>query len=139
MSTSSDWNEGVCNETTGFLFKHRCNQESKNHCDACNKPICPDHERRLEELLLCVSCNRAESQRRGLKNRPMSGYDDDPYYYGNRYYSGYGYHGYGHHTHFRDRDDTTRHQIDPHDLNAGDAHSLKNENDEDFETDMGES
>ncbi len=28
---------------------------------------------------------------------------------------------------------------DPHDFNAGDAESLKSEDDEDFETDMGES
>ncbi len=137
---SSEWTEGVCNESTGFLFRHRCDRYPQNRCEACNKPICPDHERPLDTLMLCVACNRAETRRRGLKNSPRRGYDDNPYFYGGTYYPGYG-HYYG-----SSRIRRTLHShggpgghVDPNDLNAGDAESLKNEDDGDFETDMGES
>ncbi len=135
---SAEWTEGVCNETTGFLFKHQCDRYPQKRCEACNKPICPDHERPLDGMILCVACNRAETRRRGLKVRPQRGYDDDPYFYGGTYYPGYGYYGPRHHTQFHAHD-ASGGQADPNDLNAGDAESLKHEDDEDFETDMGES
>ena len=137
---SSDWIEGMCNEKTGFLFRHPCDRYPQNRCDACNKPICPDHERPLEEgMILCVACYRAETRRRGLSIHHHRRYDDDPYYYGGTYYPGYGhYYGSGLFMHGHSHGSPSGH-ADPNDLNAGDAESLKNEDDEDFETDMGES
>ncbi len=132
---SSGWTEGTCNETTGFLFQHLCTLYPQARCTACDKPICDEHQRLLDGKILCVSCNKAETRRRGLKR----GFDDDPYFYGGTYYSGYGHHHHGiSHFGVHSHSSTTGH-YDPNDFNAGDAESLKNEGDEDFETDMSES
>jgi hypothetical protein len=136
---SSEWIEGMCNETTGFLFRHQCNQNPLTRCQTCDKPICEEHERPLDGMILCVTCNRAETRRRGLKGGRRRAYDDDPYYYGGTYYPGYGYyHGSRHLTDSSPHDHASA-KFDPNDLNAGDAESLKNEGDEDFEADMSES
>ncbi len=135
---SSDWIEGVCNETTGFLFRHRCDRYPEKRCEACNNPICPEHERPLDGMILCVTCNQAESKRRGLKARPRRGYDDDTYFYGGGYYPGYGHYYGSSPSHIPWHGGASGH-FDPNDLNAGDAESLKSEGDEDFETDMSES
>ena len=127
---SSDWIEGACNETTGFLFRHPCNQYPQTRCKLCNKPICEEHERPLEGMILCVACYRAETRRRGLSIHHHRRYDDDPYYYGGTYYSGYGYHGSSHWIHSHGHGGAGGH-ADPHDFNAGDAESLKSEDDED--------
>ena len=128
---SKTWVEGICNETAGFLFKHECLQYPQNRCDACGKPICEEHTRRFEVNTYCPACDAIEARARGRSVAHR--YDDDSYYHGDHYYHGYGYYGTGrHHLHHA-------HERDPNALNAGDAESLRNEGDEDFEADMSES
>jgi hypothetical protein len=136
---SSEWIEGTCNETTGFLFRHQCTQYPEARCEACDKPICEAHKRPLEGKILCVDCNRAKTRQGGLNVGPRRGYDDDPYYYGGAYYPGYGHYYYGASRSGVHSDDSAKGHFDPNDLNAGDAESLKSEGDEDFENDMSES
>ena len=44
------WQEGFCNETTGFLFKHECLRPASAICSVCGKPLCDEHTRLLPDL-----------------------------------------------------------------------------------------
>jgi hypothetical protein len=93
-----------CQETAGFLFKHRCDRPARGACQRCAKGICADHTRHAGQEPLCVTCARAAS----------AVADGDPYFYGNSYY-GYGtYRGWSSAT-------------DPDDFTEGDAAALTQE------------
>jgi hypothetical protein len=76
----------LCQETSGFLFKHRCGRPSFMTCLTCRKPICAQHARAVKpEGFRCIACTTAAIP-------PGGGYvfvstdsddwdDDDPYYY----------------------------------------------------------
>ena len=129
-----DWDIGMCNERSGFLFSHECYRPTVESCNSCQKPVCEDHSHKIEGTVLCTACAKKDRQRRG---RDESGrryshsdyYDDhDPYFYGGYYY-GYGYYGSYHGSS----------RGDPDDFTEADAESLASETDEGFESDMSES
>jgi hypothetical protein len=134
---SQVWEQGICNETAGFLFKHACSRLSERACGLCGKPVCAEHAHEAQGQTFCTSCARqylrTPDQRSGFHR-------DDPYFYAGSYYHGYGRYGHGSwgssHVHHAD---TSSPQHDPHDFTEADAESLRREDDEDFEQDMGES
>ena len=110
-------NDGLCQETSGFLFSHRCDRIAVKECVRCKKAICQDHGHSIPDGLACTTCLKSEAQTQqqqppvvpgavpgaapgapigattptGYRSRP---YYDDPYFYGSHWYPGYGY-GYG--------------------------------------------
>lgn len=134
---SDTWTMGMCNEKSGFLFRHECQQYPQNVCALCNKPICEEHTRLVEGQNLCPDCERKKTGNQASPNDPNRRYRDDPYYHSSTYYYGYGSSG------MRRRNDVDTHRSgqagDPNDFHAGDAESLRAEGDEEFETDMNES
>lgn len=74
-----------CDETSGFLFSHRCGRPGLLSCSACGKRICQQHARpRLPEGFQCVTCAHAG----GGNDAGDSGDsedDDDPFFYSARY------------------------------------------------------
>jgi len=129
---------GVCQEKSGFLFKHDCPYPADQTCQRCHKPICSRHTRYQEELVVCIRCSRRPAAGAGPQPADRTGrhYYDDSYDYGHRHYSGYGhYHTgmwgawwYGSHRHY-----------DTNDLTEADAVNLAAEGDEAFEQDLGAS
>ena len=157
------WQDGTCNEKSGFLFKHECYQMPTGTCQTCGKPVCADHAHELPDGTFCTTCARAHikgpqgpSMRPVADNRSTTGvhdhyyYHNDPYLYGSSYY--YGYH-YG----SSSRRSTSHHDSsagssamssdapgnDPKDFTEADGGSFEVEKDEDqvseFENDMSES
>lgn len=136
---AKNWEQGICNEKSGFLFNHDCLRGSAVNCNSCQKPICDEHAHEADGLTCCTSCakkirgkaeQRSGSSRSGTRHG-RSHYHDSyhaPYFYGGDYY-GYGYHdsyyGRSHH--------------DPSDFTEADSESLAVDSDEDFENDMSES
>lgn len=151
MSEASP-NDGMCHETSGFLFSHPCDRFSTDDCLRCKKPLCDEHSHHIEEGVVCTTCLKKDArllrQDRTVREYYHDHYYyDDPYFYSDRYYRGYG-------TPSSSRrissppptapgtgsgsfgDDSTN---DPDDFTEGDAASLQREEDADFETDMGAS
>ena len=135
---AKDWEMGICNETSGFLFSHVCHHPPAGVCDLCGKPICVDHSHQAEEASLCTACAKKDRRRSGggeserrYGRSSYYGYHD-PYFYGGYYY-GYGYYD---DFHGSSRHDRVR---DPNDFTEADAESLTSETDEGFESDMSES
>ena len=160
------WQDGTCNEKSGFLFKHECFQVSTAACQTCGKPICEDHAHELPDGTFCTSCARGQIKKPGGPSRlPNQGapsnrgvgydhnyYHNDPFLYGSSYY--YGYH-WGSHS---SRSSSSHHHSssassgmssdvpanDPSDFTEADGGSFEAEQDEDmgggdFENDMSES
>ena len=137
---AKDWDMGICNEKSGFLFNHDCYRAPVGNCSSCEKPVCDEHSYYVDDVVLCTRCVKKspnqpqQGQGQQLQSRRNRGRDshyyyyDDPYFYGGYYY-GYGYH-HGYHG-------SSHH--DPHDFTEADATSLTNEADEGFESDMSES
>ena len=131
---AKDWEMGICNEKSGFLFSHECYRSPEASCDSCQKPVCEDHSHEIEGIVLCTACAKKDRQRRG---RDESGQryghsryhnDHDPYFYGGYYY------GYGYYDSYQGSS-----RGDPDDFTEADAESLTSEMDEGFESDMSES
>ncbi len=141
MSTA--WNaDGSCNEKSGFLFSHACDQLSTGACSRCSRPVCSEHTHPTEQGVLCTTCAKQaikqERQQQGKTQTTSRGdYDyHDPYFYAGYYYIGYGdYHRRGRwgHDHYH----SVHH--DSHDFTEADGAAFAQQGDEDFETDMGES
>ena len=156
------WQDGTCNEKSGFLFKHECFQVSTAACQTCGKPICEDHAHELPDGTFCTSCARGQIKKPGGPSRlPAQGtptnqgvgyYHNDPFLYGSSYY--YGYH-WGSHS---SRSSSSHHNSsptssamssdvpanDPLDFTEADGGSFEAEQEEDmgggdFENDMSES
>ncbi len=125
---ANDWDTSTCNEKSGFLFRHACNQIPNGKCNACQKPVCPDHSHQVAEQLMCTTCaKRGRQQTEEQRSGPyVQGRDDHgPYFYGD-------YYGYGNYY--------NRHSAnDPYDFTAADAENLKGTAEEGFENDMSES
>lgn len=161
------WQDGTCNEKSGFLFKHECFQLPTSNCQTCGKPICEDHSHELPDGTFCTSCARGQIKKPvgpsrlpaqdGTANRTAEYsdhhyYRNDPYLYSSSYY--YGYH-WGSHS---SRPSSSRHDStpassamsadvpanDPLNFTEADGGSFETEQDEDmgggdFENDMSES
>jgi hypothetical protein len=103
-----------CEEKTGFLFSHNCQEMAYHRCDACGKAVCEKHMQWADTAELtalnmlnpnqprpvtdhasvCVTCakrlgkNRSSSVHRYRK-------PDDPFWYSDMYYPGYAFYGPG--------------------------------------------
>lgn len=81
----------LCQETSGFLFKHRCGRPSFMTCMTCFKPICAQHARpAAPEGFRCIACALAAAPPSGggdVDNDRDTWDDDDPYYYSQKYRS----------------------------------------------------
>ncbi len=98
------WQDGTCNEKSGFLFKHECFQLPTSNCQTCGKPVCEDHAHELPDGTFCTSCARGQIKKPiDPSKRPANDgnstrnsnydqhyYNNDPYFYSSSYY--YGYH-----------------------------------------------
>jgi hypothetical protein len=73
-----------CQERSGFLFAHACDQPAAWACVRCAKMICAAHTRTTAEGQCCISCAR-ESMAAGQDQQQAQGnqYRDtnDPYFY----------------------------------------------------------
>lgn len=160
MSTTSYPNDGMCHETSGFLFSHRCDRLALNPCVRCGKPVCADHGHVGPDGTVCTTCLKREPAAQpqaepgpaaqtvqGSTSRPYTrAYYDDPYFYAPYWYTGYSY-GHGRHsarstsqpTRTSETPGATDSGTDPNDFTEGDSESLRNEGDEAFESEMGES
>ena len=85
---------GECQETSGFLFSHRCGDFALNTCGACQKRICERHTVHQETGDLCSTCFKrlTPAQQPTDPNSQTYRYRNDPYYYSHYYYPGYYYH-----------------------------------------------
>ena len=107
-----------CQETSGFLFSHRCGRPGLFSCAQCHKRICPQHARpQPPEAFLCVTCAQGTSDA-GWGSDDDD--DDDPYFYSSRH---------------RRRSGSSD-QDDPMDFTEGDQAKLDDKDDA-FEDDMG--
>ena len=130
-----EWNLGICNEKSGFLFSHACDRLPVQNCSRCQKPICQEHAHVQDAgAMICTSCARrldARNEQRGYQGRRghryYDGYYGDPYFYGRPYGYGWGMHRHRHHHH------------DPHDFTEADGESFNSHDDVDFESDLTES
>ncbi len=138
--------DGMCEETTGVLFSHRCDRFSVQTCARCDKALCQDHGHPAADGIACTSCLKRERQ--GVRQDETDSrtrrndYYDDPYFYGPRWYPGYGRqrrHDSADDSPSSGSGDADAVAHDPNDFTEGDATSLRVEGDSAFETDMGES
>lgn len=117
-----------CKESAGFLFSHRCENQSVMQCTTCNRPICQRHALQTEQGALCVTCGKRQRVRKDGEHT------DDPYLFASVYYHCYGYYGQDSWAYAYYAPQGT----DPHDFTEADGVSLTLD-DEDFEHDMGAS
>jgi hypothetical protein len=135
------WQQGKCNDRSGFLFNHECVHAPIGTCSVCQRPICEKHSRDGDTGPTCVDCAKKELRQAGRSQgstRRRYGshrryYDDDPYFYSGYHYGGYGYYGRGYWGH-RSYDSASR--GDEADLTDADAAALGAEAAEGFESDM---
>lgn len=74
----------LCQETSGFLFSHRCGRPSFMTCLTCLKPICAQHARpAIPEGFRCIACALVT----GNPNDSHVDHDgdEDPYFYRNEH------------------------------------------------------
>lgn len=88
---------GLCQECSGFLFRHRCDRFAKTVCGRCSKPICNEHRHYLQDGVVCTGCARQAVCGTDLANVPSrrSGTNadsmlDDPFLDGPNWYIGFG-------------------------------------------------
>ena len=133
---AKEWDTGICNEKSGFLFSHACFHPPAGNCQLCQKPICADHSHETEGTTVCTACAKKGRRRAGGQGRRYGRtshyHDGDPYFYGGYYY-GFGYYDDFHGSSY----DYIEH--DPSDFTEADAESLAADVDEGFESDMSES
>jgi hypothetical protein len=159
-----DPDKGMCLETSGFLFSHRCDRFAVQMCMYCGKPLCESHGHPGAEGVACTTCVKQrpkDDPEAEKRDRPAtdddaddsdadSTSDDDtstsdydaPYFYGQRWYPGYGSSRRRSSYRASQSDDypvAAGSENDPDDFTEGDAESLQNEGDGDFESEMGES
>jgi hypothetical protein len=82
-----------CQERSGFLFAHACDQPSTALCSECGKPVCNQHTRVTVQGDCCISCAKkvvAAEETRGEGVRSER-WDSDPYWYAERSLVGYHY------------------------------------------------
>jgi hypothetical protein len=77
-----------CQERSGFLFAHGCDQPATSMCAECGKTVCQRHTRVTTRGDCCVSC----AKEAGVGEQADDDrYDRDPYWYAGRHYHGYHY------------------------------------------------
>ena len=143
-----EFRPGECQETTGFLFAHRCGDVAVRECQECQKPICQQHSVDSGGVMRCVGCEKKlRSQQQNQQRPPQSPggtyYDDSPYFYGSSYGYGYDY-GYGrhrhhYHHHHHHSTDSNHHEIVDADEAALSGEEVTAEEVRGFEDDLGAS
>lgn len=92
--------DGMCQETSGFLFNHPCDRFAIQKCSRCQKRLCDDHSHLADDGVFCTTCLRArmlasDSSDPNAPNNPnrysSRYYDDDPFFYRDHYYRGSDY------------------------------------------------
>ena len=137
--SDQQWEPGICNERSGFLFSHGCDRPVSQSCDLCQKPVCHDHSHLRETGTICKACAKLDMKQHKVHGERRvqrdNDWDNDPYFYSGYYYNGYGYYGPGYwgHSHHH------RAMHDSNDFSEADGESVMRAGDEDFEGDMGES
>ncbi len=79
--------DGICEETSGFLFSHPCDRPAVGNCFECGRAVCQAHTASQYDGVLCTSC--AKQHYREEKRRYFDKHD--PYYYPTHHYPGYYY------------------------------------------------
>ena len=69
-----------CQETSGFLFAHGCDQPAMGACGSCGKQICLLHTRLLPEGTMCVGCARQRPPSYSTDEKSKQD-PDDPFLY----------------------------------------------------------
>lgn len=143
-----EWQSGICNEKSGFLFSHACERLATSVCAKCEKPVCGQHCSTLQSdsTVLCVVCRKKRRAEENARSTDYSSgrrhrddyYYDDPYYYGDHYYGSSTYGSSGRSTR-RDDSYSAARRNDPADFTEADSENLVTESDGDFENDMSES
>ena len=94
-------NTGECQETSGFLFSHRCGSIAVRECSQCAKSICQEHSVDLGGMLVCVTCAKQQREAPPPDQQPGSDtsppystgggyYNQSPYFYSDTWYSNSG-------------------------------------------------
>jgi hypothetical protein len=79
MSGSMLDGNGLCQEISGFLFRHRCDRFAQGQCEACGKPVCLIHGHFMADgRLQCTGCvkqsrNTSDSNSDGDSSNDSSG------------------------------------------------------------------
>ncbi|MGL4551539.1 MAG: hypothetical protein ACRC33_10160 [Gemmataceae bacterium] len=77
----------LCQETSGFLFKHGCGRPSFLTCGLCHKPVCAQHARpAAPEGFRCIACALAGGPP-PAEDTSAEWDDDDPYFYSGRHHA----------------------------------------------------
>ena len=84
-----------CQETSGFLFSHPCNNAVGGQCQKCAKQVCAKHTHPTPNGYMCTACAKKELKQARRQRNNWSGWDDDPFMYDTYYYDHYGYYGRG--------------------------------------------
>ena len=128
------WQEGICNERSGFLFDHACDRVPAVSCGECGRPVCEAHLRITDDGDRCITCQRQDPEAKQLRRQSNDGdyyhYHYDPYFYGYHYETDES-------DYWGEESYVTATAGDANDFTAGDAQALQSEGDEGFETDMG--
>lgn len=133
---AKEWQQGICNEQSGFLFNHDCDKPPVASCDMCDRPICESHSHKDGAAVGCTSCVKKEKERtRRYEDTGRSGWDGRDHDYDPYFYSGY-YYGYGYHHGFGYDHGIGMHHHDPFDFTEADAAGLTEDGDDEFESDM---
>lgn len=83
----------LCQEMSGFLFKHACGRIANMVCGRCARPICPQHARPMPpESFVCVTCaltGPAPPPRDRDSSSDGGDWDDDddPHFYSRDYHN----------------------------------------------------
>ncbi len=131
------WQEGICNERSGFLFDHDCDRVPAVSCGQCGRPVCEEHLRMTDDGDRCITCQRQVPESRKARKHSVDEDGDESNYY---YYDPYFYH---HHYESEGAEYWGKESYaaatgtDANDFTEGDAHALQSEGNEGFETDMG--
>ena len=134
------YQQGECNETSGFLFSHRCGQPAMNKCVQCQKPICERHTYTSPDKpgeQFCTTCAKQFLSQQPPPTTPgQTPYYSSPYYgYEPYFYTGYYYHGYpyggyhrsGHNAGSRDFTDADERSLTGSEPTAEDARAFEND------------
>ena len=73
---------GGCQERSGFLFSHECDQPAQWPCALCGKMICGLHTRMLDQGAACIAC--AQTQTAAARREEKTGENrdtDDPFFW----------------------------------------------------------
>ncbi len=91
--------QGECQDSSGFLFSHRCGDFATHRCEKCGKEICDRHTVppaardavQGADRVCWTTCGKEDrtGQSQPTGGRHYDPYYDDPYYYADTHYPSY--------------------------------------------------